>query len=79
MTATYQNQTGEVTISQTNSPNTLSRAGPTTQKRPLYRNKYLYIGVGAALGVGIALALTLGHSNSTKQVTITPGTVTIGQ
>jgi hypothetical protein len=79
VTATYQNLTGEATISQTNSPNTLSMLGPTTQKRSVFRNKYLYIGAGAALGVGIALALTLGHSNSTKAVTITPGEVTINQ
>jgi hypothetical protein len=78
VTATYQNRTGEVTISQTNSPNTLSMKAPMPQKRSIFRNKYLYIGVGAAVGVGIALALTLGHSNSTKQVTVTPGTVTIG-
>jgi len=79
VTATIQNRTGEMTISQTNSPNTLSLLGPTSQKRSIFRNKYLYIGVGAAIGLGVALALTLGHSNSTKQVTITPGAVTISQ
>jgi len=79
VTATYQNRTGEVTISQTNSPNTLSMLGPMPQKKSVLHNKYLYIGLGVAVGAGVALALTLGHSNSTQQVTITPGAVSIGQ
>jgi hypothetical protein len=78
VTATYQNRTGETTISQTNSPNTLSLQGPTTKKKPIWRNKYVLIGAGAGIAVGIVLALTLGHS-SPQQVTITPGAVTIGQ
>jgi hypothetical protein len=79
VTATYQNLTGEATISQTNSPNTLARLAPTIKKRPFWRNKYVWIGAGAAVGVGIALALILGNSKSTTPVTITPGAVTINQ
>lgn len=79
VTASLQNGIGEATISQTNSLSSLSLLPPVKAKTPIFRNKYLYIGAGAAIGVGIALALTLGHSNSTKQVTIAPGAVTISQ
>lgn len=77
VTATYQNQTGETTISQTNSPNTLAMLPPV---RPSlwHRHKYLLIGVGAGVVAGITVALILGHS-STQNVTITPGAVTISQ
>ena len=78
VTATYQNRTGEVTISQTNSPNDLSLQGPVVKKKPLWRNKYVWIGAGAVL-VTIVLVVTLGHSNSTQTVTIAPGPVTINQ
>ena len=79
VTATYQNRIGEVTISQTNSLNTLAILPPTKPKKSIWRNKYLWIGVGAAVAVGVTLALVLGNSNSTKAVTITPGAVTINQ
>jgi hypothetical protein len=77
VTATYQNQTGETTISQTNSPNALVLV-PSTSKQSIWRrHKYLLIGGGVALGAGIALIviLTSGKTN----VTITPGAVTINQ
>jgi hypothetical protein len=79
VTATYQNRTGEATISQNNSLNTLAMQTPPKPKTPIWRNKYLWIGAGAAVAVGVTLALTLGHSTSTKAVTITPGAVTINQ
>jgi hypothetical protein len=78
VTATFQNRTGETTISQTNSPNNLSLLPPSTKKTPLWRKKYVLVGAGAAV-VGIILALTLSHSSSTTPVTITPGAVTISQ
>jgi hypothetical protein len=78
VTASFQNRTGETTISQTNSLNNLSRL-VITQKRPLWRNKWVLIGAGAAVAGGIVLALTLGGGSSKQQVTITPGAVTISQ
>ena len=79
VTATYQNRTGEATISQTNSPNDLSLQGPVVKKRPLWRNKYVWIGAGAAVVIAVVLVVTLGHSSSTQTVTIAPGPVTINQ
>jgi hypothetical protein len=77
VTATYQNRTGETTISQTNSANNLSLQGPTVKKRPLWRNKYVWIAASAAV-VTVVLVLTLGHSSS-QTVTISPGPVVINQ
>lgn len=77
VTATYQNQTGEATISQTNSPNTLAMIPPVGQSL-WRRHKFLIIGVGAGLLVGVIVALVLGHSSSTA-VTIAPGSATINQ
>jgi hypothetical protein len=78
VTATYQNRTGETTISQTNSPNSLSLLGKEARKKPLWRNKYVLIGAGVGIAVGIVLILTLG-GNSKQPVTITPGPVIINQ
>jgi hypothetical protein len=78
VTASYENRTGETTVSQTNSLNNLSRL-VITQKKPLWRSKWVLIGVGAAVAGGIVLALTLSGGSSKQQVTITPGAVTIGQ
>lgn len=78
VTASYENRTGETTVSQTNSLNNLSRL-VITQKKPLWRSKWVLIGVGAAVAGGIVLALTLSGGSSKQQVAITPGAVTIGQ
>jgi len=77
VTATYQNQTGETTISQTNSPNTLAMLPPVRQSL-WHRHKYLLLGAGAGIVVGVVVAVILTGS-STKTVTITPGAVTINQ
>jgi hypothetical protein len=77
VTASYQNQTGEVTISQTNSSSTLAMIPPAGQSI-WRRHKFLIIGVGSGLVVGVIVALVLSHS-STKAVTITPGSATISQ
>lgn len=77
VTATYQNQTGEVTISQTNSANTLAMIPPVGQSI-WHRHKFLIIGVGSGLVVGVIVALVLSHSSGTA-VTITPGSATINQ
>lgn len=78
VTASYQNRTGETTISQTNSLNNLSRL-VITKKTPLWRRKWVLIGVGAAVAGGIVLAFTLGGGSSKQPITITPGPVTISQ
>jgi len=77
VTATYLNQTGEATISQTNSSNTLAMIPPSGQSI-WRRHKFLLIGIGAGIAVGVTVALILGHS-SAKAVTITPGSATISQ
>lgn len=77
VTATYQNQTGEVTISQTNSSNTLAMIPPVGQSL-WHRHKFLIIGVGSGLVLGVVLALVLSRSSGTA-VTITPGSPTISQ
>ena len=78
VTATLQNHTGETTISQTNSTNSLSLQPPPPVSY-WKKHKYWLIGGAAAVAVGITLALTLGSSKSTNTVTITPGQVTINQ
>jgi len=78
VTATLQNRTGEVTISQTNSSNSLALIPP--QGPSIWRrHKYLLIGGGAAIVGGVILVVILSGSSSKQQVTITPGQVTINQ
>jgi hypothetical protein len=79
VTASYQNRTGETTITQTNSLNNLARVVAPEKKKPLWRNKWVLIGVGAAVAGGVILAVTLGGGSSKQQVAITPGAVTINQ
>ena len=78
-TASYQNRTGETTITQTNSLNNLTRVVVAQQKTPLWRRKWVLIGAGAAVGGVIALVLILRGGSSSTPVTITPGPVTINQ
>lgn len=77
VTATLQNLTGSITISETNSPGTVA-IRPGNARKSIWHNKYLWIGAGAAVAAGVVLGLTLGHGGN-KTVTITPGTVTINQ
>ena len=77
VTAMIGNRLGEATIPETNAANRLVMVAPKPKKKPLWRNKYVLIGAGAAVATGVALALTKGSSN--KNVTITPGPVTINQ
>jgi len=77
-TATLQNRTGEATISQTNSSNSLALIPPHGPSI-WHRHKYLLIGGGAAIVGGVVIALILSGSGSKQQVTITPGQVTINQ
>jgi len=77
VTATYQNQTGEATISQKNSPNALVLVPPKPKQSLWSRHKYLLIGGGIALVGVIALVVIL--TSGKKNVTITPGAVTINQ
>lgn len=81
VTATLQNRIGQATISETNSPNSLSVVEPAPKHTPLWRNKYLLIGVAAAVAVGVFFAVRSGHSSPAPPptVTITPGPVTINQ
>jgi len=77
VTALAGNRMGEAVIRQTNAENRLVMVAPKPKKTPLWRNKYVLIAAGAAVGAGVAVALTKGSGN--KNVTITPGPVTINQ
>lgn len=77
VTALAGNRMGEAVIRQTNAQNRLVMVAPKPKKTPLWRNKYVLIAAGAAVATGVAVALTKGSGN--KNVTITPGPVTINQ
>jgi len=77
VTALAGNRMGEAVIRQTNAENRLVMVAPKPKKTPLWRNKYVLLAAGAAVATGVAVALTKGSGN--KNVTITPGPVTINQ
>jgi hypothetical protein len=77
VTALAGNRMGQAVIRQTNAQNRLVVVAPKPKKTPLWRNKYVLIAAGAAVATGVAVALTKGSGN--KNVTITPGPVTINQ
>jgi hypothetical protein len=77
VTAMLGNRMGQAVISQSNAENHLVMFPEKPKKKPLWRNKYVWIAAGAAVGTGVAIAATRGSGN--KGVTITPGPVTINQ
>ncbi len=77
VTAIAGNRMGSAVIRETNAENRLVMVAPKSKKKPLWRNKYVLIGAGAAVATGVAVALIKGSSS--KNVTITPGPVTINQ
>ncbi|HWF11050.1 MAG TPA: hypothetical protein VG297_21425 [Bryobacteraceae bacterium] len=81
VTATLQNRIGQATISETNTPNSLSVVEPAPKRVPLYRKKYFLIGVAAAVAVGVFFAVRSTRSSPAPNptVTITPGPVLISQ
>ena len=80
VTASYGNQIGEATISMTNVTR-ITREGKTSRKhRSWYASKWVKIGAiagAAGLVAGIVLA-TRGSGTSTRTVTISPGSPSVG-
>jgi len=77
VTALVGNRMGEAVIPEANAANRFVMVAPKPKKKPLWRNKYFLIAAGAAVATAATLALTKGSGN--KNVTITPGPVTINQ
>lgn len=81
VTATLQNRIGQATISETNTPNSLSVIEPAPKHVSLWRKKYVWIGAAAAVAVGVFFIIRATRSSPapTPTVAITPGPVLISQ
>jgi hypothetical protein len=80
VTAVYGNQMGETTISMTNVTRIVNEGNTRRKHRRWYSSRWSKIGMiagGAALVTGIVLA-TRGGGSTTKTISISPGSPTVG-